>query len=73
MARRASRSVAAALAAVALGATGCGPDRPEISLIDDAGARLLVADEPWAQREGESSRLVSGRLEIADGGCLGHV
>lgn len=70
MARRASLAFTAALAALALGATACGPDRPGISLIDDAGTRLLVADEPWVQREGESSRLVTGSLEVTDGGCL---
>ena len=70
MGRRASLPSTAALVAVALGVTGCGPDRPGISLIDDAGTRLLVADEPWVQRAGESSRHVTGRLEVADGGCL---
>lgn len=70
MTRRASLAFTAALAVFGIGATGCGPDRPGISLIDDAGARLLVADEPWAKRKGESNRLVTGRLEIADGGYL---
>lgn len=70
MTRRATLSFTAVLAAVALCATGCGPDRPGISLIDDAGTRLLVADEPWVQRSGESSQLVTGRLELTDGGCL---
>lgn len=64
------RSAVALAAAGAALLAGCAAPTPEITVVDDAGTRLFLAPSPWEQREGESSGLLTGTLEVSEGGCL---